>query len=154
MAGATIVDCSYGIEAPDNTVTLHTLSVTCGASFCIVVSMNTIPVECLIDTGAAISLLHGNVWTKITTGGLAQPLQEWTGQTLVGINGNKLSVRGYSQILISVKGKQFNGKFIVMDNIKVDAILGLDFLKENRCMMDCGKRFITFPPKEFSLAAG
>ena len=82
-------------------------------SFRIVVSINTIPVECLVDTGAAISLLHGNVWTKIATGGFAQPLQEWTGQTIVGVNGNKLSISGYSQIPISVKGKQFNGKFVV-----------------------------------------
>ncbi|KAL5464014.1 hypothetical protein EMCRGX_G032971, partial [Ephydatia muelleri] len=96
-------------------------------------------------------LLHGNVWTKIATGGFAQPLQEWTGQTIVGVNGNKLSISGYSQIPISVKGKQFNGNFVVTDNIKVDAILGLDFLKENRCMIDCGKRLITFPTKEFSL---
>ena len=69
----------------------------------------------------------------------------------MGVNGNKLLISGYSQIPISVKGKQFNGKFVVTDNIKVDAILGLDFLNENRCMIDCGKRLITFPTKEFSL---
>ena len=70
---------------------------------------------------------------------------------LCGVNGNKLSISGYSQIPISVKGKQFNGKFVVTDNIKVDAILGLDFLNENRCTIDCGKRLITFLTKEFSL---
>ena len=80
-----------------------------------------------------------------------QTLQEWTGQTLVGVNENKLSVRGYSLIPISVKGKQLNAKFIITDDVKVDAILGLDFLKENHCMIDCSKRVITFPPKDFSL---
>ena len=51
--------------------------------------------------------------------------------------------RGYSLIPISEKGKQFNAKFIVTDDVKVDAILGLDFLKENHCMIDCSKRVIT-----------
>ena len=104
--------------------------------------MYTIPVECLVDTGAAISHLHGNIWTKIADGDLAQTLHEWTGETLVEVNGNKLSVRGYSLIPISVKG-------IVTDDVKVDAILGLDFLKENHCMIDCSKWLITFPPKDF-----
>ena len=70
-------------------MTLHTLSVTCGVKFRIVVSVGTISIECLIDTGAALSLLHGNVWTKIATSGPTPPLQEWIGQVLAGVNGNK-----------------------------------------------------------------
>ena len=133
------------LEAPDNIVTLHTLSVTCGVSFCIVVSINTIPVECLVDTGAAISHLHGNVWTKIVSHNC---YRTHIGQMIVGVNGNKLLTIGYSQIPILVKGKQFNGKFVVTNNIKVDAILGLDFFKENHCMIETTYHF---PPKVFSL---
>lgn len=42
-------------------------------------------------------------------------------------------------------------KFIVTDDIMVDAILRLDFVQESYCIIDCGTIFITFPHKEFSL---
>ena len=112
--------------------------------------MGTIPIECLVDTGAALSLLHGDVWTKIATSG-TPPLQEWIGQALALVNGNKLSVRGYTRIPVSLKGKQFDVKFIVADDIMVDAILGLDFVQQNHCIIDCGRKLITFRSKEFSL---
>ena len=57
------------------------------------------------------------------------------------------SVRGYTQIPVSLK---FDVKFIVTDDIMVNAILGLDFVQENHCIIDCGRRLITFPSKEFS----
>ncbi|KAL5491070.1 hypothetical protein EMCRGX_G016288 [Ephydatia muelleri] len=58
-------------------------------------------IECLVDTGAALSLLRGDVWTKIATSGPTPPLQEWIGQALAGVNGNKLLVRGYTRIPVS-----------------------------------------------------
>ena len=126
------------IKAPNNTVTIHV-----HVYFRIVVSVHgyTIPIECLVDTGAALSLLHGDVWTKIAT---SPQLQEWIGQALAQVNGNKMSVRGYIRIPVSLKSQQFDVKSIVTDDIIVDAILGLDFVQENYCI-DCGRRLFTFP---------
>ena len=38
-----------------------------------------------------------------------------------------------------------------LTDVMVDTILGLDFIQENYCIIDCGRSLITIPPKEFSL---
>ena len=60
-----------------------------------------------------------DVWMKIATSGFAPLVQEWIGQALAEVNENKLSVRRFP---VSLKGKQFDVKFIVTDDIMVDAI--------------------------------
>ena len=37
---------------------------------------------------------------------------------------------------------------IVTDDITVDAILGLDFLEANNCVIDCGLQLLTFPSQK------
>ena len=115
------------VKAPNNTVTIHVVYILLFLWY-----------YSLVDTGAALYLLHGDVWTKIAT---SPQLQEWIGHALAEVNRNKLSVRGYIRIPVSLKGQQFDVKFIVTDDIMVDAILGLDFVQENYCI-DCDRRLL------------
>ena len=71
-------------------------------SFRIVVLVNSVPIEALIDTGTAVSLLHTKVWTKLQDkGSLSQPLQKWAG---LGLTGNSLSIEGCALIPVVVEG--------------------------------------------------
>ena len=121
-------------------------------SFRIVVLANSVPIEALINTGAAVSLLHTKVWTKLQNkGSLPQPLQKWAGLGLTGVNGNALSIKGCALIPVVVEGgKEFKVSFVITDDIMVDAILGLDFLGANSSVIDCGRRVLTFPSGEMS----
>ena len=96
-------------------------------SFRIVVLANSVPIEALIDTGAAVSLLHTKVWTKLQDkGSLPQPLQKWARLGFTGVNGNALSIKGCALIPVVVEGgKEFKVSFVITDDIMVDAILGL-----------------------------
>eukprot|EP00731_Ephydatia_muelleri_P020755 Em0013g482a len=108
--------------------------------------------QCLIDTGAAVSLLSVNVWQRVA--GYCRvlpPIEKWTGQTLVGVNGSALSVKGVAGLPLSLEGNIFNVPFVVTDDILVEAILGLDFVESNHCVIDCGHRNLTFPSRRLSL---
>ena len=85
-------------------------------SFRIVVLINSVPIEALIDTGAAVSLLHTKVWTKFQDkGSLSQPLQKWTGLGLTGVNGNALSIKGCALIPVVVEGgKEFKYHLLLL----------------------------------------
>eukprot|EP00731_Ephydatia_muelleri_P009158 Em0004g1496a len=40
---------------------------------------------------------------------------------------------------------------IVTDDITIEAILGLDFLEANSCVIDCGQKVLTFPSQKLSI---
>ena len=121
-------------------------------SYRICASICSTPVECLIDTGAAVSLLSVNVWQRVAGyGRVLPPIEKWTGQTLVGVNGSALSVKGVAGLPLSLEGNIFNVPFVVTDDILVEAILGLDFVESNHCVIDCGHRNLTFPSRRLSL---
>ena len=55
----------------------------------------------MLDTGAAVSLIREDVWSRISKSGARIPqLQEWKGKRLVGANGSILSVKGFGKFLV------------------------------------------------------
>ena len=63
-------------------------------SYGIFASICSTPLECLIDTGAAVSLLNADVWQRVAGYRVFPPIEKWTGQMLVGMNRSALSVKG------------------------------------------------------------
>ena len=59
---------------------------------------------------------------------------------LVGVDGIPIKVRGTVTVEVSLEGLLFNQKFVITDGITAEAILGMDFLEENRCVLDLGRR--------------
>eukprot|EP00731_Ephydatia_muelleri_P034801 Em0078g1a len=49
------------------------------------------------------------------------------------------------------KGTPFMVTCIVTDDITIEAILGLDFLEANSCVIDCGQKVLTFPSQKLSI---
>ena len=107
--------------------------------------MYTAPVSCLIDTGAGVSLLRGGVWDRIRPNNCKpSPV---TAHRLVGVDGIPISVQGSALIQFSVSGMVFEHEFIIADHITAEAILGLDFLEANKCVLDLSKEQLSIRNK-------
>ena len=103
--------------------------------------MYNVPVSFLIDTGAGVSLLQGNIWDKIRSDD--HKLTTVTLQRLVGVDGMPIRVRGSILIQFSIGSMEFNHEFVVADHITAEAIFGLDFLEANKCVLDLSKQEMT-----------
>ena len=132
-------------------LTVPTLSVSSGASYCVHGLIGSIPLQLLVDTGAAISLLSTDVWRRINTTGSPIVLQQWTGKKLVGVNGAPLCVKGCVHAHVSIGSIPFKGTFIVSGDLLVDAILGLDFIERHHCVIDCENKVLKFPRVNLSV---
>ena len=83
------------------------------------------PVSFLVDTGAGVSLIRGDVWDKAVPSNYKQKLQ--TANSLVGVDGSPLQLRGTASVKISVGNLTICHTFVIADKITAEAILGMDF---------------------------
>ena len=105
----------------------------------------------VVDTGAAVSLIRKDVWTQLVNRDSTLVLEQRSGKKLVGVNGASLSICGCGNIQVLFKGTPFMVTCIVTDDITIEAILGLDFLEANSCVIDCGQKVLTFPSQKLSI---
>ena len=112
----------------------------------------SIPVQFVVDTGASVSLLSTDIWHRVSANKHME-LKEWGGcNRLVGVNGSPLHVQGIVLVHLSLsKNVVFENKFLVVEGMTVEAILGLDFLETFKCMIDSGERKISFPKEKLVL---
>ena len=108
------------------------------SSYLLPCSMYNVPVSFLIDTGAGVSLLQGNIWDKIKSDN--HKLATVTLQRLVRIDGMPIRVRGSTLIQFSIGSMEFNHKFVVADHTTAEVILGLDYLEANKCVLDLSNK--------------
>jgi len=90
-------------------------------------------VSFLIDTGASVSLLNKNVWDYVKP--VAGELKQVTSHSLVGVDGMPLAIHGSITLPITISGVTFNHNLIIADRLTAEAILGLDFLEANKCVL-------------------
>ena len=112
----------------------------------------SIPVQFVVDTGASVSLLSTAVWHRVSANKHME-LKEWGGSSrLVGVNGSPLHVQGIVLVHLTLsKNVVFENKFLVVEGMTVEAILGLDFLETFKCMIDSGDKKISFPNEKLVL---
>jgi predicted aspartyl protease len=99
------------------------------------VEINDKVLEFLVDTGATITLVSRNSTMNIVDSGSLKQLNS----DVVIADGTSLNVYGVQVLPLSIQGRQFQCKMVVAD-LTVDNILGLDFLQSNNCtlnMSDC-----------------
>ena len=57
------------------------------------------------------------------------------------MDGIPISVRGSTSIQFAMNSMEFEHEFVLVDHITAEAILGLDFLEGNKCVVDlCNKQ--------------
>ena len=99
-------------------------------------------VQLLIDTGACVSAMdvqffktvYGQCPPKMTDGSLS---------TVQTINGDKLPVLGKITVPLHLDGREYPCDFHVTQNLAFDAILGRNFLQENRALIDLQRSSVT-----------
>ena len=102
-------------------------------------TVNDVDVTLLLDTGAAVSLLHLDVWSQITPPGGLRP---WSGASLVSAGGTPLTVHGCTTLPLDVGDNKFCTEFVVVSPLTSEAILGIDFLQAQRAQIDIGHRVL------------
>ena len=91
-------------------------------------------VSFLVDTGAAVSLICGEIWEHIK---LSEPPKLTPIRTrLVGADGSPLQVQGSAVVELTISGQVFKQEFIIADSLASEGILSLNFLESNRCIVD------------------
>ena len=92
--------------------------------FTAAVHISGVPRRCLVDTGAAVSILSKAVWNKVEEDRLQ--LQERKSHSLVGIDGVPLELDGSTRVELDFGGLQkvFPIEVQVAESIPIDVILG------------------------------
>lgn len=117
----------------------NTISTICTGGYKVEGLVGMIPISFLLDTGASVTLLRKDTWERVKAGNTLQ-LSQWAGQRLVGVDGSPLQVFGQAEVELTLVGKQFLSKVLVVSPLTTEAILGLDFLQEHRATIDLGNR--------------
>ena len=93
-----------------------------------------------IDTGSAVSMLQSAMWNQSKPPGSV--LSPWGGNKLVGVNGSNLHIHGSANVTIAFMNQAFTCTMVVVDDLTVDAILGLD---ANHRILNIGKGLLEIP---------
>ena len=129
----------------------HSVPINNVSSYVLSCSMGGHIVSFLVDTGAGVSLLNKDAWDKLKS--KQDTIFPAMSHRLVGVDGAPLNVLGSAIIPITISGLTFKHKFVIAEKITADAILGLDFLEANECVLNLAKGEIAIANKSIPLLA-
>ena len=130
---------------------LMLLAVNPASAYHVVGSINGISIKFMLDTGAAVSLINEDTWNKLANL-TVKPLSKWGGCQLVGVEGTPIPVVGVADVEVSFSGVNVWAEFIVAKALSADAILGLDFLEQNRCVINAEQRVLHLKGRALALS--
>ncbi len=71
---------------------------------------------------------------------LASPTGTLPRSQVGGVEGSPINVQGVATVDVTFAGKTVQGEFIISDSLRASAILGLDYLEKNHCIIDTTRR--------------
>ena len=101
----------------------------------------------VVDCGSPICILSNEVFKCI---GLTDTLGK-VGSKVVGAEGSQLDILGTMELDTALKGIKTKQLFYICDNLKQSALLGVDFLKDNGCVVDFSKGILHAGNREVKL---
>lgn len=107
--------------------------------------LNNIPVRALVDTGSEISAISLKLLSRLVSEHVPVPTLPTAKCYVIGV-GNKRSKPITKQALISFQVQEhlFDVPCLVVEDLKHDLILGVDFLKENDGVIDFSRDIMSF----------
>ena len=118
---------------PDPSVSACAFPVASAGGYRLEGSISGVPTSFLLDTGAAMTLIHKDTWEKVAAG---QEITSSSSLKLVGADGSPLSVYGKARVNLEVDGEKMAIDAAIVSPLTSEAILGLDFLKEHKALID------------------
>ena len=109
-------------------------------------------VKFMIDTGAAVSLIREDIWKRVA--GSEPTLKAWTGCKLVGAEGSPIEINGTAALTFLIAGQKVYGEFLVTNRLNSEAILGLDFLQQNQCIINAEQHTVHLRGKAVAISGG
>ena len=97
--------------------------------------INDKPMRCLVDTGAAVSVLDARQLMKLYDD-RPPPLVQSQSKSLKTVNGESMVVRGILKTNISIAGGNYPCEFRVIEGVEYCGVLGRDFLRATRANID------------------
>ena len=94
-----------------------------------------VPVTAVVDCGSPICILSDKVFKCIAFNGALGKV----GSKVVGAEGSQLNILGTVELDMAFKGIRAKQLFYICDNLKQSALLGVDFLRDNGCVVDFNK---------------
>ena len=116
------------------------LPVSPTAAYRIAASILGNPVSLILDTGAAVTILHKRAWDRVKSP--SATLIPWTGRNLVSVEGSSLTVLGSTKLPLQLGTTVFSAEIVIADGLTTEGILGLDFLESHRCTIDTYHRVL------------
>ncbi|MES9885164.1 MAG: retropepsin-like aspartic protease [Sedimenticola sp.] len=93
-------------------------------------------VNCLIDTGSTLSVLHPNRYEAIPED--VRPMLKDTHTSIRMADGGLVKLQGKATFTVMINGATFRQEMVVAD-IEVPAVIGYDFLHCYNCQIDVGQ---------------
>jgi len=146
------------VSDTDTKVNAHTVPTlvdtgTTASNFSLRVRVNDVSASCLVDTGAAVSLMSTELWEKLEKNG-TRPLLNRPDHELVGVQGAPLKLLGASKVEVTFHGleRKFLTDVQVAESITTEVILGRDFLQRNSCAVEMGaSNQLRFTTEEYAV---
>ena len=95
--------------------------------------VNNIPTQCLIDTGATLTIMSFGMWESIAP--CSSPTLEPYEGCVFTASGDRIEIKGKTSVFVELDSIHCPCNILVA-NIDLDLILGLDFLKKHNCQID------------------
>ena len=98
----------------------------------------------LIDTGATVSLVGPHIYNLCAAQLGVPPVIDELGKPILTADMSPLNVKGTTKVSFAVKGMPFQHQMVVMSELDIDGILGLDFMKKYSCSIDIANELLLF----------
>ncbi|CAK5239901.1 unnamed protein product, partial [Aphanomyces euteiches] len=112
----------------------------------VTVSINGVPVEALIDTGASVSLISEQCWIRAGLPTLWQ-----SKKNMVSVENRPLKTLGLRSFTIRVADQSSQFPFHVMPGTVTDCILGVDYLRRMHAQIDLAQNTLLVPSINFPI---
>ena len=140
----------YSVDAPQLETML--LAVNPASAYHVNGSVGGKNIRFMLDTGASVSLLSDQTWSLISD--QTASLASWGGRSLVGVEGSAIQIEGVATLNLCFSGVMVKGEFIVAKSLNTEAILGLDFLEQNQCVINTKQKVLHISGRALPLTSG
>lgn len=112
------------------------------------IKINGIFVNCLIDTGSTLTVIHVRKFLSIPES--QRPDKIYKGVQLKLANGEIITTFGQADFDIEINGQKFQQRFVIAD-IDAPAIVGYNFLYNKDCKLDIRESKLTIGSKNMEI---